>query len=147
VLKGPTSVRGVRCLAFSPDGNYLVAGAGNPATGPAVWDVKARRRVPAARGPDCQVRAFGFRDGRIIALGIDGRALVVFDVLGGKRFDDGEGHRFAVNAVAFRKKSVYTACAEGRVIEWGLDGKRIATKPPPRGDANKFLEQRRGDDK
>src|SRR5262249_25641227 len=90
--------------------------------------------------PDCTIQGVGFRDGRLIALGLRHQALFVWDVLSGKRLDNDLNQHASANAVVVRKGQVLTANDDGHVGVWDLRSGRLrASLPPPEGTRFRFV--------
>jgi WD40 repeat protein len=113
-------------LTYSPDGKLLVAGDGKFI----VWDVKTGKRFLPPDGPLCRFIGLAFPpDGRVLASGQTGQALVLWDVLTGKALTPLGGHTASPKAIAFTRdgRRLHTAAADGMVATWrvhaGLRGK------------------------
>jgi WD40 repeat protein len=120
---GAQEPRGVRAVAFSPDGKRLAAGTGEPNEPGTVtlWDVAARKRLwtHAEKGG---VPAVAFSpDGQTLAIGVYGSAARLLDPATGKVRATLK-HPREVRAVAFSPdgKRLATACWDGRVRVWDL---------------------------
>jgi WD40 repeat protein len=72
--------------------------------------------------------------GRIIALGMQSQAVVVWDLLSGKRLNSDAGHAMPITGTAFRSdgRRLYTVGMDGGLIEWDLAGKEVRRVAPPR---------------
>ena len=76
----------VKQVAFSPDGNLLVSGAGNPAPQLILWDTKSGKKLRTIDDMKVQLHALCFSpDGKLIArAGFGSPGLRIFDAESGK---------------------------------------------------------------
>jgi WD40 repeat protein len=122
-----------RCLAFSPDSKFLVAGGGfyaRPDTCAAtVWDVDTRKQVVRLRGHKLPVLgvAFAPRGDRIATASAD-RTARIWD---GKTFAMRavlEGHTLQVQGLAFSPdgKTLATGGSDRSIRLWDAGGKELA---------------------
>jgi WD40 repeat protein len=122
-------------LAFSPDGKTLVAAARQGQGGPAqTWEVATGRRLPTPAGPRRQsfVRA-AFAGNRILGCGLDGSAVVIWDLQTGRPLAPQLGHTARVGGLAFAPGGsvVVTAGEDGFLIDWDLQGRELRRRSPP----------------
>lgn len=120
-------------LTFSPDGKTLVMAVRGGEGAPAVWDVEDGRRLQAARAPECAFQGVGFRDGRVVAVGLRSQALVVWDVMSGTRFDR-DGPSAPVTGLLSLGGRIFTAGGDGRVVVWDERGRQLDALAAPVAD-------------
>jgi WD40 repeat protein len=103
-------------LVYSADGKKLVSAALEGAV--QVWDPGTGKRLPVGKGPQCRCFGLAFTsETEIVAAGINGQSVRVWEVSTGKEFGPQGGHQAAVTSVGFLKG--------GRtVISVGVDGLR-----------------------
>jgi WD40 repeat protein len=108
-------------LQFSGDGKLLAAGSPD---GVQLWEVQSGKRLPLAASPRCRVLDVAFSNERVLALGSDGQALVIWDVGTGKILTPADGHHFPIQTLAFSGdgKSLCTAGADGWLCWWDVAG-------------------------
>ncbi|HEV3116065.1 MAG TPA: protein kinase, partial [Gemmataceae bacterium] len=115
----------LRALAFSPDGRYLVFGAGHLAR---VFDVKEHRKLHSLHGHSDRVRSVSYSpDGRRIATAGADRAVKIWDAVTERELFTLRGHGGPVNGVAFSPDG-------SRLVSIGPERIRVwnATGPPGR---------------
>jgi WD40 repeat protein len=110
-------------LSFTRDGKALLAAGPAGVQG---WEVGSGRRLRLPPGPPCVVWALEVAaDGRVLACGRDGQAVVVWDVLSGKGHGPGAGHRYRVSALSFSAAGtrVRSVGLDGTALEWDRTGR------------------------
>ena len=113
----------VNCLAFSPDGRWVVTGSDDNTA--RFWDVSsATLAFPPLEGHRKGVTSVAFSaDGRRVATGSDDNTARVWDVSGApSTFLPLEGHRGRVSSVAFSPdgNSVVTGSWDNTAMVWDL---------------------------
>ena len=101
----------VRSVCFSPDSNYLVAGAEDKTI--KVWDIKARRLRHSLNGHTKDIYSVDYSsDGRFIVSGSGDKRAKLWDAATGeciRTFGDDEGPRDGVTSVAVSPDGLYIA--------------------------------------
>jgi WD40 repeat protein len=141
-LAGPA---GCSLLAFSSDGKLLAAGTG---TAVLLWDTTTWQRCGGSQhAQDCRLTGLDFlAGGRVVACGIDGQEICLWDAASGKGFSPQGGHQQAVLALGLTKadRELLSVDAAGRVWRWdtatgkevghvALQGQPAQRFPPLRG--------------
>jgi WD40 repeat protein len=123
----------VNAVAFSDDGQWLAAGAGEPGLfGEArIWNVADRSLVKMVQGHKDSVYAVRISpDRRLLATGGYDGLIILWDTATGKELRRLEGHNGAVFELAFRRDGRILASASGdRTVKlWNVEtGERLDT--------------------
>jgi WD40 repeat protein len=131
-LSGYDNEAAVCAIAFSPDGKLLASGGvGNTVK---LWDLAARRELPALTGHEAPVHAMAFSpDGRILATGGFDRTIRVWDTATWREIATLRGFKGKIRSVLFSPDgtSMVTTLAdapEPRAEVWDTSTwRRIAT--------------------
>jgi WD40 repeat protein len=114
-------------LRFSPDGKVLAVGVTEAVL---LWHTATWKRLAGSRGPagsTVSSLAFVNKD-RILACGISGQTVSVWEVLSGKVLSPDGGHRLGITALAFSGdgQSLLSASSDGKVCRWeAASGKEL----------------------
>lgn len=116
--------KGVRCVAFSPDGALLAAGLGEPKERGRVvlWDVAQKKQL-WSHGEEMGVPAVAFSpDGKTMAIGGYDHTAKLLDPATGRVLKVFKGHKNLVRAVAFSPdgKTLATGGWDHTIKLWGL---------------------------
>jgi hypothetical protein len=126
-------VGNVHSVAFSKDGQWLIAASGEPGLfGEAkLWNVADGTLMKTFRGhKDTLLCAQLSPDGKLLATGSYDHTIILWDVASGKSLATLEGHNGAVYEVAFHPSGTMLASASGdRTVKlWRIpDGARLDT--------------------
>jgi WD40 repeat protein len=118
----------VTCVAFSPDGKYVVSGATGEKNNLILWDVHAKKQKYAFDGHIKDVTCVAFSpDGNYIASGSADRTVRLWDSKTGKLLDLFEGHPASVLCLAFDGGSTKiisgSAGTEYTLLSWKIKPK------------------------
>jgi WD40 repeat protein len=125
---GPNSpfVDRVNAVKFSPDGQTLAVGGGEPSRSGdiSLWDVASGKlvKVWAERHSDTVLSLDFSPDGKLLASGGSDKIARVTEIATGKQVQQFEGHTHHVMGVAFRAdgRVLATAGGDGVVLVWDM---------------------------
>jgi WD40 repeat protein len=135
-------------LTFSPDGKTLYS---RDEYGQFLaWEAESGRRRTLADSPGGRACGLAFTaDGTALGCNLDGEALVPWEVAAGKTYGPKGGNHDVVAAVAFASdgQSIFSAGADGVLIEWDAQGRERARPAEriPAGDPRHIAPVRGGE--
>jgi WD40 repeat protein len=110
VLRGHSGA--VRCVALSPDGQWIASGSDNATV--RVWEAESLRPLLCLEGHTGRVEGVAFSpDSNRVASGSADGTVRVWDVAGGRQRLCLEGHASQVHSVAFSPDGRYISAASG----------------------------------
>ena len=122
VDNGPSSVEGVKSVAFSPDGKTLASGGGDNVIH--LWDIGTGKRKMTLVGHTHWVFSLAFSpDGKTLASGSVDSDIRLWDPHTGKHKKTLTGHGNWVRSIAFSSdgKTLVSGSDDGSVLLWKID--------------------------
>ena len=122
VDNGPSSVEGVKSVAFSPDGKTLASGGGDNVIH--LWDIGTGKRKMTLVGHTHWVFSLAFSpDGKTLASGSVDSDIRLWDPHTGKHKKTLTGHGDWVRSIAFSLdgKTLVSGSDDGSVLLWTID--------------------------
>jgi WD40 repeat protein len=116
--------RGLNLIRFSPDGKTLLGATMDGII--LMWDSDGKRQgVCEGHGP---VHSLVFlADGRILAAGVQGQAVRIWEVPSGKLLTPAGGHAMRLAHLGFSPdgKTLVSAAKDGKILFWDKSGKEL----------------------
>ncbi len=122
VDNGPSSVEGVKSVAFSPDGKTLASGGGDNVIH--LWDIGTGKRKMTLTGHTHWVFSLAFSpDGKTLASGSVDSDIRLWDPHTGQHKRTLTGHSDWVRSIAFSSdgKTLVSGSDDGSVLLWKID--------------------------
>ena len=122
VSNGPSSVEGVKSVAFSPDGKTLASGGGDNVIH--LWDIDTGEINRTLIGHTHWVFSLAFSpDGKILASGSVDSDIRLWDPHTGEHKKTLTGHTAWVRSIAFSPdgKTLVSGSDDGTVLIWEID--------------------------
>ena len=122
VNNGPSSVEGVKSVAFSPDGKTLASGGGDNVIH--LWDIGTGKRKMTLVGHTHWVFSLAFSpDGKTLASGSVDSDIRLWDPHTGQHKKTLTGHTAWIRSIAFSSdgKTLVSGSDDGSVLLWKID--------------------------
>lgn len=122
VNNGPSSVEGVKSVAFSPDGKTVASGGGDNVIH--LWDIGTGKRKKTLVGHTHWVFSLAFSpDGKTLASGSVDSDIRLWDLQTGQHKKTLTGHGNWVRSIAFSSdgKTLVSGSDDGSVLLWKID--------------------------
>jgi len=105
-------------MHYSPDGKTLVVGTSEGAV--QTWEVSTGKRLDLSHGPESQLFAIAFVDGKVLAAGIRNQALFLWDASSGALRSPGDLHTTKITGLAFTRDSKVLVTVAENVRWWNV---------------------------